>query len=69
MQAPLIAWSKAQIIQAGVRLGVDYAMTVSCYQADAAGRACGRCDSCRIRRDGFQTAGVKDPTRYAAAVS
>jgi 7-cyano-7-deazaguanine synthase len=64
IQAPLITWSKAAIIQAGARLGVDYSLTVSCYQADAAGRACGKCDSCRIRRDGFLAAGLADPTRY-----
>jgi 7-cyano-7-deazaguanine synthase len=64
VHAPLITWTKAAIIQAGTQLGVDYSMTVSCYQADADGRACGRCDSCRIRRDGFTTAGVSDPTRY-----
>ena len=64
VQTPLIAWTKAQIIRAGAQLGVDYALTVSCYQADAGGRACGRCDSCRIRRDGFHAAGVPDPTRY-----
>ena len=64
IQAPLIAWTKATIIQAGTRRGVDYSLTVSCYQADAAGRACGKCDSCRIRRDGFQAAGMPDPTRY-----
>jgi 7-cyano-7-deazaguanine synthase len=64
IQAPLIAWTKAQIIRAGAQLGVDYALTVSCYQADSSGRACGKCDSCRIRRDGFHTAGVPDPTRY-----
>ena len=62
--APLIELSKAQIIQAGVRLGVDYALTISCYQADAEGWACGRCDACRLRRQGFQSAGVADPTRY-----
>lgn len=64
IQAPLIAWTKAQIIRAGTQLGVDYALTVSCYQADSGGRACGKCDSCRIRRDGFHAAGVPDPTRY-----
>lgn len=64
VQAPLIAMSKAQIIQAGTVLGVDYGMTVSCYQADEQGRACGRCDSCRLRQDGFREAGVPDPTRY-----
>jgi 7-cyano-7-deazaguanine synthase len=58
--------SKAEIIRAGVALGVDYAATVSCYQANAHGEACGRCDSCRLRRAGFTAAGVPDPTRYAA---
>ena len=64
VHAPIIALSKAAIIREGLRLGVDYAMTVSCYQADAQGRACGRCDSCRIRAQGFADAGVPDPTRY-----
>jgi 7-cyano-7-deazaguanine synthase len=64
MRAPLINWTKAQIIRAGLRLGVDYAQTVSCYQADAQGLACGRCDACRLRRDGFAAAGAPDPTRY-----
>jgi 7-cyano-7-deazaguanine synthase len=64
VHAPLIDMSKAQIIREGVRLGVDYALTVSCYQADAEGRACGRCDSCRLRRKGFSDAGLPDPTRY-----
>ena len=64
IHAPLIAWTKAQIIRAGLRLGVDYAQTVSCYQADAAGRACGRCDACRLRREGFAAAAAPDPTRY-----
>lgn len=64
VHVPLIQWSKADIIRAGMRLGVDYALTVSCYQADAAGRACGRCESCRLRRAGFERAGVPDPTRY-----
>ena len=64
IQAPLIRLTKAQIIREGVRLGVDYSQTVSCYQADAQGRACGRCDSCRLRRAGFEAAGVADPTRY-----
>jgi 7-cyano-7-deazaguanine synthase len=64
VHAPLIRWSKAEIIQYGLSLGVDYGMTVSCYQADADGRACGRCDACRIRREGFVAAGVPDPTRY-----
>jgi 7-cyano-7-deazaguanine synthase len=63
--APLQHWSKAQIITTGTRLGVDFSLTVSCYQADEAGRACGRCDACRLRREGFQAAGVADPTRYA----
>jgi 7-cyano-7-deazaguanine synthase len=64
IQAPLIALSKADIIRTGLRLGVDYGMTVSCYQADAEGRACGRCDSCRLRSAGFADAGVADPTAY-----
>ncbi len=62
--APLLHWSKARIIQEGVRLGVDYSLTVSCYQADPDGRACGVCDSCRLRREGFHAAGVPDSTRY-----
>jgi 7-cyano-7-deazaguanine synthase in queuosine biosynthesis/intein/homing endonuclease len=66
VRAPLISWSKADIIRAGTRLGVDYSVTVSCYQADGQGRACGRCDSCRIRQAGFAAAGVPDPTRYGA---
>lgn len=66
IEAPLLHWSKAEIIRAGVRLGVDYAMTVSCYAADAAGRACARCDACVLRADGFAAAGVADPTRYQA---
>jgi 7-cyano-7-deazaguanine synthase len=66
IHAPLIQWNKAQIVREGVRLGVDYAITVSCYQPDDQGRACGRCDSCRIRRAGFEAAGVEDPTRYRA---
>ena len=57
--------TKAEIIQQGTKLGVDYSLTVSCYQADESGRACGRCDSCRIRKEGFGAAGVPDPTRYA----
>jgi 7-cyano-7-deazaguanine synthase len=64
VHTPLISWVKADIIREGVRLGVDYAATVSCYQADELGRACGRCDSCRIRKSGFDAAGVLDPTRY-----
>ncbi len=66
VHAPLMRMSKAEIIQAGAALGVDYALTVSCYQADAAGQACGVCDSCRLRREGFAQAGVADPTRYRA---
>lgn len=61
---PIIDLSKAAIIGEGVRLGLDYSMTVSCYQADEQGRACGACDACRIRRAGFAAAGVGDPTRY-----
>mgnify|MGYP001824629480 CR=1 FL=1 len=64
---PLIDLTKAEIIRAGTNLGVDYGLTVSCYQADEEGRACGRCDSCRIRRAGFEAAGVADPTRYGVA--
>ncbi|MDO9173860.1 MAG: 7-cyano-7-deazaguanine synthase, partial [Actinomycetota bacterium] len=66
VHAPLMALSKAEIIRRGVALGVDYGLTVSCYQADVAGRACGRCDSCRLRAQGFVEAGVTDPTRYLA---
>jgi 7-cyano-7-deazaguanine synthase len=65
VHAPLIALSKADIVLAGLRLGVDFAETVSCYQADAEGRACGRCDACRLRAEGFAKAGVADATRYA----
>ena len=64
IHTPLIDLSKADIIREGLGLGVDYSMTVSCYQADEEGRACGVCDSCRIRAAGFETAGVNDPTRY-----
>jgi 7-cyano-7-deazaguanine synthase len=64
IHAPLIDMTKAEIIRAGSALGVDYAQTVSCYQATADGEACGRCDSCRLRRQGFEQAGVPDPTRY-----
>lgn len=66
IETPLIHLSKAEIIRQGIELGVDYGLTVSCYQADSEGRACGRCDSCRIRREGFDAAGVADPTRYAS---
>lgn len=64
VHTPLIEMSKAQIVAEGTRLGVDFAETVSCYQADAEGRACGVCDSCRFRAAGFAQAGVPDPTRY-----
>lgn len=64
IHAPLMHFSKAEIIRQGKALGVDYSMTVSCYQADDEGRACGQCDSCRLRHEGFQMAGVPDPTRY-----
>jgi 7-cyano-7-deazaguanine synthase len=66
IRTPLIDLTKAEIIQSGTGLGVDYSQTVSCYQADEQGRACGRCDSCRIRRQGFADAGVPDPTKYQA---
>jgi 7-cyano-7-deazaguanine synthase len=65
VQAPLMAMSKADIVREGLRLGVDFAQTVSCYQADAEGRACGRCDACRLRAEGFVMAGAEDVTRYA----
>ena len=64
VHAPLMHMSKSEIIHQGVRLGVNYSITVSCYQADEQGHACGRCDSCRLRREGFQSAGVPDSTRY-----
>ena len=64
IHAPLIDLTKADIIRRGMALGVDYAMTVSCYQPDDTGAACGRCDACRFRREGFEQAGVSDPTRY-----
>jgi 7-cyano-7-deazaguanine synthase len=64
VHAPLIALSKADIAREGARLGIDFAHTVSCYQADAQGLACGRCDACRLRADGFAAAGIADPTRY-----
>ena len=67
VHAPLQNMSKAEIIREGIRLGVDYGMTVSCYQADEQGRACGVCDSCRLRRAGFDAAGVADPTPYRQA--
>ena len=65
IHTPIIHMGKADIVREGTRLGVDYALTVSCYQADVDGRACGVCDSCRLRKDGFVAAGVADPTRYA----
>jgi 7-cyano-7-deazaguanine synthase len=64
IHAPLLALTKAQIIQRGTALGVDYGQTVSCYQADEQGRACGHCDACRLRRAGFAAAGIEDVTRY-----
>jgi 7-cyano-7-deazaguanine synthase len=64
IHAPLIELTKAEIIRRGSALGVDYGITVSCYQPDDGGRACGRCDSCRLRRTGFEEAGIADPTRY-----
>lgn len=66
VNAPLLYLSKAQIIQRGLALGVDFALTVSCYQADAEGQACARCDACRLRAEGFASAGVADSTRYRA---
>jgi 7-cyano-7-deazaguanine synthase len=69
IHAPLIEFSKAEIIREGQRLGVDYANTVSCYAADEAGRACGLCDACRLRAQGFHDAGVPDPTRYAPSLA
>jgi len=67
IHAPLIDLSKAEIIRTGLALGVDYGLTVSCYQADGEGRACGECDSCRLRAEGFAAAGVPDPTAYRGA--
>jgi 7-cyano-7-deazaguanine synthase len=64
LHTPIISLNKADIIRRGLALGVDYALTVSCYQADADGRACGVCDSCRLRKAGFESGGVADPTRY-----
>jgi len=66
VHAPLQHMGKADIVNAGLRLGVDFGLTVSCYRADADGRACGQCDACRLRADGFTSAGVADPTRYVA---
>ncbi|MEM6581903.1 MAG: 7-cyano-7-deazaguanine synthase QueC [Pseudomonadota bacterium] len=67
IHAPLVEMGKDDIIKKGIELGVDYSMTVSCYQATAEGLACGKCDSCRLRRQGFLDAGVEDPTRYVSA--
>jgi len=67
VHAPLMTMTKAEIIRCGTELGVDYGLTVSCYQADAEGTACGLCDACRLRREGFATAGIGDPTRYVNA--
>ncbi len=67
IHTPIIHMSKADIVREGMRLGVDYSLTVSCYQADAKGRACGQCDSCRLRLEGFRKAGMADPTRYTDA--
>jgi 7-cyano-7-deazaguanine synthase len=67
IRAPLIQMNKADIIRAGTQLGVDYSLTLSCYQPDVSGLACGLCDSCRLRRQGFVSAGVSDPTRYRPA--
>ena len=69
IRTPLIDLSKAEIIKLGIALGVDYSLTVSCYQANEAGEACGKCDSCRLRRIGFEQAGVADPTLYRTAPS
>ena len=69
IHAPLINLSKAEIVRQGTDLGIDYGTTVSCYKADSDGRACGVCDSCRLRREGFVAAGLTDPTRYAPARS
>lgn len=67
LHAPLLRLSKADIVKLGTELGVDYSLTVSCYQADSDGRACAVCDSCRLRRAGFKTAGIVDSTRYRIA--
>lgn len=64
IEAPIVNLAKAEIVRLGDSLGVDYSMTVSCYNADSAGRACGECDACRFRREGFEKAGIADPTRY-----
>jgi len=64
IEAPIVRMTKADIVRRGHELGVDYALTVSCYEADAEGRACGTCDACRLRREGFRAARIADPTRY-----
>jgi 7-cyano-7-deazaguanine synthase len=64
IEAPIVQMTKAEIVRRGHALGVDYALTVSCYEADGEGRACATCDACRLRREGFRTAGLADPTRY-----
>ena len=64
IEAPILRMTKGEIVRRGHALGVDFSLTVSCYDADAEGRACGRCDSCRLRRDGFAAAGLEDSTRY-----
>ena len=64
IEAPIVRLTKAEIVRRGHELGVDYSLTVSCYEADGEGRACGRCDACRFRREGFAAAGIADPTRY-----
>ena len=66
IEAPIVRMTKADIVRRGTELGVDFSLTVSCYNADAQGRACGRCDACRFRRQGFAQAGIPDPTRYQA---
>lgn len=68
IHTPLISLTKAQIVARGVALGVDYGLTVTCYKADSEGRACGVCDACRLRRAGFEAAGVADPTRYISGI-
>jgi 7-cyano-7-deazaguanine synthase len=66
IESPIIGMRKDEIVRHGIELGVDFALTVSCYEADVAGRACGACDACRLRREGFDRAGIEDPTRYRA---
>jgi len=68
IEAPIVDLSKAEIVRRGHELGVDFALTVSCYNADAAGRACAHCDACRFRREGFEGAGIADPTRYQPGI-